>query len=100
LTYQAIGDVYQSYWRTTLWPTFGKRFVEMWLDVRSEHINLDPEHLFLASLRDRALATWQMVSMGYEPVDVLETVGLPPTAHSGEIPTTLQDVDGGSNAAI
>ena len=98
LTYQSIGDVYQGYWRMSLFPTYAKRITEMWSQVLGETVVFDPEHLFLASLRDRALAAWQLTGMGYEPAGVLDTVGLPPTGHTGEIPTTLQPVDGGSNA--
>ena len=99
LTYQAIGDVYQGYWRMTLFPTFGKQISEMWSQVLGELVVFDPEDLFLASLRDRSMAAWQLTSVGYEPSDVLDGVGLPPIAHTGEIPTTLQPVDGSSNAS-
>jgi hypothetical protein len=67
----------------------------MWSKVLGETVTFDPEHLFLASLSNRALAAWQMVYVGYDPASVLDTVGLPPTAHTGEIPTSLQPVNEG-----
>ncbi len=91
LVYQNIGDVYQGYWRMTLFPTYAKPIQDMWSKVLRQPVEFHPEYLFLASLKDRSTAAWQLVSMGFEPDAVTEAVGLPAMAHTGEIPTTLQE---------
>jgi len=91
LTYQAIGDVYQSYWRASLRPTYGKRIENAWSRILGQQVRFDPEELFLASMRDRTNAAATLVRTGFDPSESLDVVGLPAITHQGWVPTTVYD---------
>jgi phage portal protein BeeE len=53
----------------------------------------------LSEIKIQSEAVGQLVRAGYEPDAVLEVVGLPPIAHTGRLPVTVQsdkDDDGGA----
>ena len=77
ITYQAIGDVYEGYWRQTLAPSYARRIERAWTDVVGSQVRFDPEELFLASLRERGEVAVQLVGAGYDPADALSVTGLP-----------------------
>ncbi len=89
LTYESIGDVYEGYWRQTLAPTYARRIEAAWLDIAGLVIRFDPEELFLASLAERSNATAVLINSGFEPAAAADVAGLPPMAHTGEIPNHL-----------
>jgi HK97 family phage portal protein len=93
LTYKNIGSVFEEYWRTYARPTYATRIEEALTGLFSTSITFDPSALFAASMRDRTASTSALVSAGYDPADVLETVGLPPMEHLGGTPTTFYDDD-------
>ena len=78
ITYQAIGDVYEGYWRQTLAPTYARRIEKAWTSVAGSQVRFDPEELFLASLRERGEVAVQLVNVGFDPADSLDITGLPP----------------------
>jgi HK97 family phage portal protein len=94
LTYQAIGDVYQGYYRMTLGPTYGRRIEKAWSKVLGRPVAFDPEGLFLASLKTRADTVGVLVRAGYDPAGAVDSAGLPPLEHTGLIPTTIQTEEG------
>jgi HK97 family phage portal protein len=83
ITYQAIGDVYEGYWRQTLAPTYARRIERAWTQVLGTQVRFDPEELFLASLRERGEVAVQLVAAGYDPAGSLDITGLPPIGYIG-----------------
>ena len=94
ITYQAIGDVYEGYWRQTLAPTYARRIERAWTQVAGTQVKFDPEELFLASLRERGEVAVALVGAGYDPADSLDITGLPPmryekVADASDIPSPV-----------
>lgn len=103
LTYQSIGDVYQSYYRSTLATTYGSRITGAWSRILGQQVTFDPESLFLASMTARTNAAAALVRSGYDAAESLDVVGLPPMRHEGWIPTTVYDpaeVSGNGNSDV
>ena len=97
LTYKAIDDVYEGYWRETLSPTYARRIEAAWSGVIGNTVKFDPQELFIASLKERADAVGVLVRGGYDPAGSLEISGLPAIGHTGVLPVTVQQEDGGSD---
>lgn len=93
LTYKNIGSVFEEFWRTTAHPTYASRIEAALTDVYASQVAFDPRRLFLASMADRTNAAGQLVRSGYDPVGVLEVVGLPAIDHSGHVSVTLYPDD-------
>ena len=91
ITYQAIGDVYQGYFRSSLAPTYARRIEKAWSKVLGQAVRFDPEELFLASMKTRVEAAAVMTRSGYDAAESLDIVGLPPVKHNDWIPTTVYD---------
>jgi HK97 family phage portal protein len=94
LTYQAIDDVNEQWWRNSLNPTYAERIEQAWARATGTVVAFDPAELFIASLRERADAAGVLVRSGYEPADVSQVVGLPDMGHTGIISVSLQPPEG------
>lgn len=90
LTYTNLSDLYEGFWRMTLWPQYIARITRAWTAVLGQQVTFDPEPLFLASMKDRVYSVSELVRTGFNPADSLDEVGLPPIGHTGEVPVTLQ----------
>jgi phage portal protein BeeE len=91
LTYQSIPDVYQAYWRMTLRPTYGTMIERAYGRIIGiAGVHLDPEQLFLASMRERAFSASLFVQTGWDPAAALDVVGLPPMPHTGAVSVYVQ----------
>ena len=93
LTYENIQDVYQGYWRATLRPTYAIRIEEALAGILNTQVRFDPETLFLASIQSRSLSAATLTNAGYDPTESARVAGLPPIAHTGRVPTTVQPED-------
>ncbi len=85
ITYASSGSIWESYWRQTLAPTYGRRIERAWSQVLGAQVKFDPEELFLATLRERGEVAVQLVGAGYDPADSLDITGLPPMKHTGVV---------------
>ena len=100
LTYQAIDDVYEGYWRAGLFPNFGTAIEQAWAEATDTLARFDPEALFLASLKERAEAAGVLVRAGYDPADTVNVVGLPAIRHTAPLPVTIQQEKNQSDSQL
>ena len=94
LTYTNISDLWALYYRQTLQTTYISRIEEAWSRIMGVEVLFDPEQLLVASLEQRVRSASELVRSGFEPDASVDIAGLPPIAHTGEVPVTLQPVEG------
>jgi len=92
-TYENVQDVWRIYYQSTLRPTYLTRIAETWTRILGEQVKFDVESLLIASMKDRVWSAAELVRTGFDPSESLDEVGLPPIAHSGEVPVTLQSTE-------
>lgn len=90
LTYESLADVHEQWWREVLYPSYAKPIEDALSEIKAAPVRFDPEEFFLASLGTRAQATRTLVDAGYDPAAAADVAGLPPMAHTGAAPTTVQ----------
>ncbi len=90
MTYANLSDIYEGYWRMSLWPNYIARITRAWTAILGQQVHFDSEPLFLASMKDRVWSASELVRTGFDPADSLDEVGMPPIGHTGEVPVTLQ----------
>lgn len=91
LTYTNLGTLHERWYTDTLYPSFAAPIEAALQDLYSDPtIRFDAERFTLADLGTRSLAAYQLVTAGYDPAAVADTVGFPPIAHTGVLPVTVQ----------
>jgi len=90
LTYSSLSDIYEGYWRMTLYPGYVSRIERALTAIYGRQVKFDPEPLFLASMKERVWSATELVRSGFDPAAAVDEVGLPPIGHTGEVPVTLQ----------
>ena len=89
LTYQNIGSVFETFWRTTGRPTYARRIAGALTDHYRSIVTFDPSELFLASMKERSESAGAFQRAGFDPAAVLAVVGVTDMPHSGRSPVTL-----------
>lgn len=93
LNYSNNSDLWRMYWAQTLKVTYVSRLERAWSDILGVEVSFDPERLLIASMKDRVYSAAELVRTGFDPAQSVDQVGLPPIAHTGEVPVTLQAVE-------
>ena len=89
LTYTNASELWALYYEQTLMQ-YISRIEQAWSKIIGVEVLFDPETLLVASLEQRVRSAAELVRTGWEADPSLDVVGLPPIAHTGTVPVTLQ----------